>query len=180
VVLGVPITTFIANASSTEMAMAFAALVNALAFLSTLLLVPSMPVQEKLSYGLRKPLTWLSIATIIFLTAAVAYIIWFFTGEFLVPMVSIMVVFGIMFSIQNNINQYWITSAAPEAPDFANGLFVSCSNWGISISTAVGGALLSGIGIRYIVWGGVLFLALSWVSILLRSWQYNPAKQRLM
>ncbi|WP_380965318.1 hypothetical protein [Scopulibacillus cellulosilyticus] len=92
-------------------------------------------------------------------------------------MVIIMALFGILFSIQNNINQYWITSAAPEAPDFANGLFVSCSNWGISIGTAVGGLLISGMGIKYIVWAGVLFLILSWVTILVRSFLYNPVKE---
>ncbi|MBM7655447.1 MFS transporter [Neobacillus cucumis] len=242
-VLGVPITTFIASISSIEMAMTFAAVLNALAFLATLLFVPSMPVQGKMSYGLqlsvlKKPLTWLSIATIIFMTAAVAgtnsytadylgkvthisgktlsivlflygvasilgnvlagkllfrnamktaiffpivmglvFIVWFFTGEILVSMVIIMTLFGILFSIQNNINQYWITSAAPEAPEFANGLFVSCSNWGISIGTAVGGLFLTDMGIEYILWGGLLFLILSWVTILLRSSLYNPVKQ---
>ncbi|MGW9019771.1 MFS transporter, partial [Priestia megaterium] len=89
----------------------------------------------------------------------------------------IMALFGIMFSIQNNIKQYWITSAAPEAPEFANGLFVSCSNWGISIGTAVGGLLLSGMGIKYIVWGGLIFLMLSFVSILIRYYTYSPKKQ---
>lgn len=242
-VLGVPITSFIASISSIEMAMTFTAALNAVAFLATLILVPSMPVKEKMTYGsqlsvLKKPLTWLAIATIIFMTAAVAgtnsysaeylgkvthisgetlsvvlfvygaasilgnllaakllsknamktalfypmvmgfiFIAWFFTGELLVPMVIIMALFGIMFSIQNNINQYWITSAAPEAPEFANGLFVSCSNWGISIGTAVGGLFLSGMGIKYIVWGGVLFLILSFLSIFLRNVLYNPAKQ---
>ncbi|MDR4947667.1 MFS transporter [Neobacillus cucumis] len=242
-VLGVPITTFIASISSIEMAMTFAAVLNTLAFLATLLFVPSMPVQGKRSYGsqlsvLKKPLTWLSIATIIFMTAAVAgtnsytadylgkvthisgktlsivlflygvasilgnvlagkllfrnamktaiffpivmglvFIVWFFTGEILVSMVIVMTLFGILFSIQNNINQYWITSAAPEAPEFANGLFVSCSNWGISIGTAVGGLFLTDMGIEYILWGGLLFLILSWVTILLRSSLYNPVKQ---
>jgi predicted MFS family arabinose efflux permease len=62
-------------------------------------------------------------------------------------MVLIMIFFGIMFSIQNNINQYWITSALPEAPEFAYGLFVSASNWGISIGTAIGGLLISDFGV---------------------------------
>ncbi|MBE5101609.1 MFS transporter [Priestia aryabhattai] len=242
-VLGVPITSFIASVSSIEMAMTFTAAVNALAFLATLIFVPSMPVKEKMSYGsqlsvLKKPLTWLAIATIIFMTAAVAgtnsysaeylskvthisgenlsavlfaygaasiignllaakllsknamktalfypivmgliFILWFFIGELLTPMVIIMALFGIMFSIQNNINQYWITSAAPEAPEFANGLFVSCCNWGISIGTAVGGLFLSGLGIKYVVWTGVLFLILSFVSISLRNSLYSSATQ---
>ncbi|SIR99862.1 Predicted arabinose efflux permease, MFS family [Peribacillus simplex] len=241
-VLGVPITTFIANATSIEMSLTFSAVVNVIAFLATLLFVPSMPVQEKVSHGaqlsvLKRPLTWLAIVTIIFMSAAVSapnsylaeylgevthvsgqtlsimlllfgvasilgnllagkllsknamktavfypitmgviYVIWYFTGESLVSMVIIMALFGIMFSIQNNINQYWITSAAHEAPELANGLFVSCSNWGISSGTAIGGLLLSGMGIKYILWGGILFLILSLVSILLRSFLYSARR----
>ncbi len=47
-VVGVPIVSFIANAVSIEMAMAFFAIVNAIVFLATLIFVPSMPVEEKL------------------------------------------------------------------------------------------------------------------------------------
>lgn len=50
-VAGVPIASFINNAVSFEMAMAFFAIVNALMFLATLIFVPSIPVEEKISYG---------------------------------------------------------------------------------------------------------------------------------
>ncbi|WP_411738947.1 MFS transporter [Peribacillus sp. S4] len=75
-VVGVPIVSFIANAVSIEMAMAFFAIVNAIVFLSTLIFVPSMPVEEKLSYGaqlsvLKKSITWLSIVAVILLNSAI-------------------------------------------------------------------------------------------------------------
>ncbi|MEC0346442.1 MFS transporter [Peribacillus frigoritolerans] len=75
-VVGVPIVSFIANAASIEMAMAFFAIVNAIVFLATLIFVPSMPVEEKLSYGaqlsvLKKSITWLSIVAVILLNSAV-------------------------------------------------------------------------------------------------------------
>jgi predicted MFS family arabinose efflux permease len=75
-VVGVPIVSFIANAVSIEMAMAFFAIVNAIVFLATLIFVPSMPVKEKLSYGaqlsvLKKSITWLSIVAVILLNSAV-------------------------------------------------------------------------------------------------------------
>lgn len=75
-VVGVPIVSFIANAVSIEMAMAFFAIVNAIVFLATLVFVPSMPVEEKLSYGaqlsvLKKSITWLSIVAVILLNSAV-------------------------------------------------------------------------------------------------------------
>jgi predicted MFS family arabinose efflux permease len=75
-VVGVPIVSFIANAASFEMAMAFFAIVNAIVFLATLVFVPSMPLEEKLSYGaqlsvLKKSITWLSIVAVILLNSAV-------------------------------------------------------------------------------------------------------------
>ncbi|MEC0273075.1 MFS transporter [Peribacillus frigoritolerans] len=75
-VVGVPIVSFIANAASIEMAMAFFAIVNAIVFLATLIFVPSMPVEEKLSYGaqlsvLKKSITWLSIVAVILLNSAI-------------------------------------------------------------------------------------------------------------
>ncbi|WP_230137261.1 MFS transporter, partial [Peribacillus frigoritolerans] len=75
-VVGVPIVSFIANAVSIEMAMAFFAIVNAIVLLATLIFVPSMPVKEKLSYGaqlsvLKKSITWLSIVAVILLNSAI-------------------------------------------------------------------------------------------------------------
>ncbi|SFE86707.1 MFS transporter [Trichococcus pasteurii] len=243
-VIGVPITTFIANAGSLELAMTFFAVVNSVAFIATLLFVPSMPVTEKLSYGkqlsvLKKPILWLSIFAVIFINSAVfgvysylaeylekitnisgqalslmlvlfgiaslvgnivggrvlsknalksvvsypfvlgaVYIMLFLTGQFTGAMVIIVLAWGILFAVGNNISQYWITSAAPEAPEFANGLFLSVSNLGITIGATVGGLFISGMGIQYVVFGGLLFLVLSLVFILLRNTLYNSAKHR--
>jgi len=243
-VLGVPVTSFIASATSFEMAMLFFAIVNATTFIATFLFVPSMPVKERLSYGsqlsvLKKSITWLSIAGVVFINSAISgvnsylaeyletimnisgktlslvlflfgvasivgnivagkiltknamksvtfypivlgivYILAFLMAKFAEPMVIIIVlVWGILFAIGNNISQYWITSAAPEAPDFANGLFLTCGNLGITIGTAVGGLFISRMGTQYVVLGGVLFLILSLVSILLRNYMYSPKKQ---
>ncbi|UYB45177.1 MFS transporter [Lysinibacillus capsici] len=107
----------------------------------------------------------------------VVYIILFFTGQFTVPMAIITLVWGILAGVGANINQYWITSAAPEAPDFANGLFLSSVNLGTTIGTAVGGIFISQIGTRYVVLVGLLSLVLSLVFILLRNNKYTPTKQ---
>ncbi|MBG9472185.1 MFS transporter [Priestia megaterium] len=242
-VLGVPVTTFIASTTSFEMAMLFFAIVNAVAFIATLLFVPSMSVKERISYGaqlsvLKNSITWLSIIAVIFLNAALftfysyfaeylntvtnisgkkvslmlvifgvasivgnivagklltknamksvvsypfalgaVYILLFFLGQFTGPMALIVLVLGIVFAIGNNISQYWITSAAPEAPEFANGLFLTSGNLGITMGTAVGGLFISGMGIQYVVLGGFLFLILSLVFILLRNYMYNSTKQ---
>jgi DHA1 family inner membrane transport protein len=198
-VLRVPITSFIASTTSLEMAMLFFAVVNALAFIATFVLVPSMPVDKKLSYGtqlsvLKKSMTWNSIAAVVFINSAIAgvnsylaeylntvsnisgntlsfvlflfgaasivgnivagtlltknaiksvvfypivlgvvYILAFLMGNTGRMTIVIVLVWGILFAIGNNISQYWITSAAPEAPDFANGLFLACGNLGICL-----------------------------------------------
>ncbi|OMD36750.1 MFS transporter [Paenibacillus odorifer] len=242
-VLGVPITNYIASQSSVDMAILFFTIVNALVFIATLLFVPSMPVKERLSYGsqisvLKKPMVWLAIIAVVLIGSATAsvnsyiaeylesithisgktlslvlllyglaslvgnfaggrllfknairtvitfpiilgiiYLLSLVTGSSTGPMIITVLLWGLFYAIGNLISQYWITSAVPEAPDFANGLFLSCGNLGITIGTAVGGLFISGMGTQYIVIGGALFLALSLFTIFLRIYFFNPAKQ---
>ena len=242
-VLGVPLTNVIASAASLSAAMLYFAIVNIAVFAATLFVVPSMPVTERLSYGvqlrvLKKTMTWLSIAAVILMNGAVfgvysylaeyletitrmssntvslmlmiygvsniigniigarllsinalksvaifpfalgaVYIILFLVGHFSVPMALIILLWGILAGVGGNLNQYWITSAAPEAPEFANGLFLTSANLGTTMGTTVCGLFISGIGLQYIVFGGFLFLILSAVSIFLRSSMYHRTKQ---
>ncbi|MDM5360741.1 MFS transporter [Peribacillus sp. ACCC06369] len=244
-ILGVPITNYIASETSIEMAMLFFAVVNAIAFMATLLFIPSLPVKERLSYGtqisvLKKPIVWLAIATVVFIGSATSSInsfiaeylgtvtnisggtltlalfllgiaslfgniaggrlltknamktatlfpiilgmvllLSFLTGKSTGPMLMTIMLWGILFAIGNNVGQYWITSSAPEAPDFANGLYLSCGNLGITIGTAVGGLFISGMGAQYVVLGGIGFLILTLISILLRGFIYNPTTKQL-
>ncbi|MDQ0859649.1 MFS transporter [Bacillus sp. V2I10] len=242
-VVGVPIASFIASATSLQMAMVFFAVINTIAFIATVLFVPSMPVKEKLSYGaqlsvLKKSITWLSIAAVILLNSAVfgvysylaeylktvtnmssnaislmlfiygganiignivagkllthsaiksvisfpfvlgaVYIILFFTGQFTVPMAIITLIWGILAGIGANINQYWIMSSAPEAPDFANGLFLTSANLGVTFGVAAGGLFISEMGTQYVVLVGILSLILSLVTIFLRTYMFTPTQQ---
>jgi MFS transporter, DHA1 family, inner membrane transport protein len=245
-VAGVPIASFIVSAVSYEMAMAFFAIVNAIMFIATLIFVPSMPVEERLSYGtqlsvFKKPIVWVSIVTVILLNSAVfgvysyfaeylktvtnmspntisltlfifgganiignivagklltssptksvvffplllgaVYIILFFTGQFTVPMTIITLIWGILAGgVMANINQYLIMSSAPEAPDFANGLFISACNVGTTLGAAVGGLFISQLGTPYVVLVGILSLILSLITILLRNYMFSPTKQKL-
>ncbi|WP_438496049.1 MFS transporter [Paenibacillus sp. IHBB 3054] len=242
-VVGVPIVSFIASAVSVEMAMAFFAFINAVVLMATILFIPSMPVKERLSYGLqvrvlKKSVTWLSIVTVILLNSAVfgvysylaeylntvthmsansislllilfgganmignviagklltryakksiiafpfllgtLYIVFFLFGQFSIPMSIITVIWGVLAGIGGNFNQYWIMSAAPEAPDFANGLFLTSANLGTTFGAALGGVFISGWGTKYVVWVGILSLLLSVVAILLRNFAVAPTKQ---
>jgi MFS transporter, DHA1 family, inner membrane transport protein len=245
-VIGVPIASFIASTISLQMAMVFFAVVNAIAFIATMLFVPSMPVNEKLSYGaqvsvLKKFITWQSIVAVIFLNSAIfgvysyfaeylktvtnmssntitimlvvfgvaniignvvagklltknalksvvafpfalgaVYILLFLFGHLSVPMAIITLIWGILAGVGGNINQYWIMSSAPEAPDFANGLFLTSANLGTTIGAAVGGLFISEIGTQYVVLVGILSLILGSVSILLRNYMYSPKTNRLV
>lgn len=74
-VLGVPVTSFIASEVSFSMAMLFFTVVNALVFVATMLFIPSVPVKEKVSYGaqlsvLKKTEMWHSIIAVTLINGA--------------------------------------------------------------------------------------------------------------
>ena len=117
-----------------------------------------------------------SVISFPFVLGAV-YIILFFTGQFTLPMAIITLIWGILAGIGANINQYWIMSSAPEAPDFANGLFLTSANLGTTIGAAVGGLFISELGTGYVVLVGILSLILSLVTILLRTYMFTPTQQ---
>lgn len=113
--LGVPLTSYLAEQFSLEVAFLFGAVVNALAFIGILILLPSMPVEEKMSFGkqvriLRKPTLWLNIATVTFLFAAM-FSVYSYFAEYLAKvtnmngaLISIMLfIFGVIMIVGNHI-----------------------------------------------------------------------------
>lgn len=233
-VLGVPVTSYIASEVSFTMGMMFFTVVNALVFVATLLFVPSMPVKEKLSYGaqlnvLKKKIIWYSIIAVTLINGALFgffsymsdylrtvtevsysvisillliyglaniignviagkqlatnpirsmifipfalftfYICIFILGEWLAAMTVIILILGILAGYGQNTMQYMITEAAPEAPDFANGLFLLSANLGTTVGAAACGAFITFFDTRYSVIGSLLFLAVSIVFVALR------------
>lgn len=233
-VLGVPVTSYIASEVSFMMGMMFFTVVNALVFVATLLFVPSMPVKEKLSYGaqlnvLKKKIIWYSIMAVTSINGALFgffsymsdylrtvtevsysvisillmiyglaniignviagkqlatnpirsmifipfalftfYICIFILGEWLAAMTVIILILGILAGYGQNTMQYMITEAAPEAPDFANGLFLLSANLGTTVGAAACGAFITFFDTRYSVIGSLLFLAVSIVFVVLR------------
>lgn len=105
------------------------------------------------------------------------YIIMFVFGQFSIPMVIITLVWGILAGIGGNFNQYWIMSAAPEAPDFANGLFLTSANLGTTLGAAVGGLFIAGMGTKYVICVGILSLISSMITILLRRYMVLPIQE---
>lgn len=233
-VLGVPVTSYIASEVSFTMGMMFFTVVNALVFMATLLFVPSMPVKEKLSYGtqlnvLKKKIIWYSIMAVTLINGALFgffsymsdylrtvtevsysvisillliyglaniignviagkqlatnpirsmifipfalftfYICIFILGEWLAAMAVLILILGILAGYGQNTMQYMITEAAPEAPDFANGLFLLSANLGTTVGAAACGAFITFFDTRYSVIGSLLFLAASIIFVVLR------------
>ena len=72
---GVPLTSYLAEKISLEAAFLFGAMISIVAFIGILVWLPSMPVQEKMSFGkqlgiLRKPQLWLTTLTVVVIFAA--------------------------------------------------------------------------------------------------------------
>ena len=93
------------------------------------------------------------------------YCFMFFMGDMSLSMAVITLLWGILAGIGANINQYWITLSAPHVPDFANALFLVATNLGTCIGAAVCGYFIDGIDISYVVFGGIIFLGISFLFI---------------
>ena len=242
-VLGVPIVSYISSLTSLRVGMLFFAAVNAVALIATIIVVPDLPVKERLSYGsqlsvLKEGKTWLSIFGVMFLNGSVfgvysylseymetvtqlsaglisilllvyglsnmignliagrmlssrpmgfvvtfpfllaaVYAVLFFLGYFTVPMAVLTFVWGVLAGAAANINQYWLATAAPKAPDFANGLFLASTNLGTTVGTTVCGFFLSRFGTQYIVLGGILFIACAFALIVWRAYGEGREKK---
>lgn len=222
-VVGVPISNFLAENISLTASMSFFAITTFLVMLATAFLVPSMPAEGRLTYGeqlavLKKPMVWASIFAVIFLNGSVfgvfnylaeylasvsglaptlvslllfvyglcnifgsmiagnllssrpmdtvkifpfflgAVYLLFLLGGNAFPLVAVLTVFwGLLAGINANINQFWLSHAAPEAPDFANGLFLTAANLGCMAGTAISGMFIEAWGTEYVVCGGLVF-----------------------
>lgn len=87
-----------------------------------------------------------------------AYVLLFAMGRLTIPVAFIILVLGILAGIASNNSQYMIAESAPEAPDFANGLFLTSANLGTAVGTAVCGLFITAMGTHNVVLGALLFL----------------------
>lgn len=233
-VLGVPLTSFIAANTNFSMAMLFFTLVNALVLLATIFFVPSLPVTEKQTIGsqlsvLKKSVLWYSVIAAVLINGAIfgffsymadffqeitglsynmisllllvygvanilgnvlagkmlsknptasiveipfalfaAYIGLYFFGDNFAIVAAITAALGVLAGIAANNMQYMITQAAPEAPEFANGLFLTSANLGTMLGTAISGAIIILLGSGASIFGALLFLGFSFIFVFLR------------
>lgn len=240
-VIGVPVSNFLAAQFSLQTALSFFAAVNILVFLLTLLFIPSLPVKNCLSYGsqvgvLRNSAVLLAIIVVILLNGSIygvfnyladylqnitklipamtsfalflygvmniagsilagelltrsvlktvrffmaslfiLYCLLFFSGMVWLPMLILTVLWGVLGGLNANITQYWLSHAAPEAPDFANGLFLTATNLGTMLATSIGGLFIAQWGVANIIFVGLIFILLAAAAAYLQI-KYLPIK----
>ena len=233
-VLGVPLSSLIAEHFSLSAAFYFGAAACVLAFLGVLFLMPSMPTLHKVSFAsqlsiLRNGKLWLTISTVTLIFAAMfssfSYVadylsrvthldnnyisamlilfgvcgfagnfvfssflqknvvkttlvypllftlllllVWFFGFSPLV-MCLLTVFWGAFHSSGLVVSQTWLMREATDAPEFANSLYMSFSNLGITLGSLTGGWFIARLGTHSVVLSSVIFTVLAFVSILIK------------
>ena len=99
---------------------------------------------------------------------AVLYLALFVAGNALVAVAVLVLALGVAVGVANTCDQYLVSRSAPEAPDFANGLFLTATNLGTTVGTSMCGALITGGGAHAAVLGTLPMLALGLAFTLAR------------
>ncbi|MET8701293.1 MFS transporter [Kitasatospora sp. NPDC004723] len=89
-------------------------------------------------------------------------------GPWPAPMVLAVLLWGAVHSGGLVVSQTWLARDAKDAPEFGNSLFISFSNLGITLGTAVGGLVVAGPGVRQLPWVGAGFALAALAAVLLR------------
>ena len=237
-IIGVPITTFIATNFGYQYAMLWFAIINLIVLILTLIFFPKIPGKEQ-SYldqvsVAKTGVFIISVLGVIFLNAGL-YTRYSYISEFLgtlthiagtnlsivlfiygvasiignwlgsrllvkdarklvllspiiislillgvfiacnnaIPTIIFMALWGLLAGIFNDISQYWMVSSAPQAPEFANGIFLSMGNVGVTLGTTLAGIVVAGIGIRYVMLFAILVLMLDLILLFTRTKRYD-------
>lgn len=102
------------------------------------------------------------------LAYTVVYLLAYYGGAYFWPMAVIVFVWGVVHAGGLIVSQSLLMADTREAPEFGNSLFVSFSNIGITLGTAIGGLFISRLGAQQLMWSGILFCALAFLLILLQ------------
>lgn len=99
------------------------------------------------------------------LVCASVFVGLFLFADYLIPVLILFLVFGILDGMGYNLIQYIETSVLPNAPELANGVFLSVLNGGIAMGIAIGGFLVDGLGVMSIFIFGTVFLLVAFVLL---------------
>lgn len=89
----------------------------------------------------------------------------YFSAQYFLPVLILVLIFGILDGMGYNLIQYIETSVLPDSPELANGVFLSVLNGGIAIGIAIGGFLVDGLGVMSIFSFGAAFLFIAFVLL---------------
>ena len=237
-IIGVPITTFVATNFGYQFSMLWFSLVTFVSLIATIIFFPSLPGKEQ-SYGNQVKVATtgvfiISVLGVIFLNGGM-YTAYSYISEFLnsmtnifgtelsivlfiygvasivgnwlgakllnnktkltvltfpiifsilmvgifmfsgikIPIIILMIFWGLLAGIGNDISQYWMVSAAPDAPEFANGIFLSMGNVGVTLGTTIAGAVVAGMGVQYVMIAAIAVMAVDLILIFTRTNRYN-------
>ena len=97
-----------------------------------------------------------------------AYAGLFLTGRQAIGTAVFCIVIGALAGINSNVNQYLITEAGPQAPEFSNGLYLTSANLGTTFGTFICGVLITAMGRRYSLYGTFTFIVIGLAAIALK------------
>lgn len=81
----------------------------------------------------------------------------------------LLTIIGIIAGIANNINQFMVSSSAPETPDFTNGLYLTAANAGVAICTPLLGTFINLGGACNSIEGMLILLTSASILIIART-----------
>ncbi|MFB7848147.1 MFS transporter [Streptomyces sp. NPDC056053] len=96
------------------------------------------------------------------------YALLYAVGPLLAPMIPAVLLWGAVHSGGLVVSQSWLGRDAGDAPEFGNSLFISFSNLGITVGTAVGGWVMTDWGTRQLPFAGIAFAVAALVATALR------------
>jgi len=99
------------------------------------------------------------------IVCAAVFVCMYFSAHLLIPILILVLIFGILDGMGYNLIQYIETSVLPDSPELANGVFLSVLNGGIAIGIAIGGFLVDGFGVMSIFTFGTAFLLIALVML---------------
>lgn len=102
-----------------------------------------------------------------------AYLLIYYAGGYFIPMIAMILLWGIVHSGGLIVSQSWLMTEAQAAPEFGNSLFVSFTNLGITIGASVGGWFIGQLGIHQLMWSGIGFALLAFLLIAVKIKRYS-------
>lgn len=114
-----------------------------------------------------KPLQTLFISPFVLL---LLYLLLFALGANALFVMLIVLALGVFSGIINNANHFMLLQLAPSAKEFANGLFISACNVGLTLGTSFCGYLIRHFEVKTSVLAAIVLMLCGWVLVLLRAW----------